>query len=41
MLPLLSKRFSKNERGSNVHYKKGEVCKIGGGYFKNEGVTLY
>ena len=35
------KDFHKMRGGSNFHHKKGDVCKIGGGYFKKEGITLY
>ena len=27
--------------GSNFHHKKGDVCKIGGGYFKRDDITLH
>ena len=27
--------------GSNFHHKKGDVCKIGGDYFKRDDITLY
>ena len=35
------KDFHKMRGGSNFHHKKGDVCKIGGDYFKRDDITLY
>ena len=33
--------FHKRRGGSDFHHEKGDACKIGGGSFKKEGITLY